>query len=102
MPHTGRKLRSPTNSRIATAASRISRSSWSSSRIWRPRVGEDLVAEGLVDGQVDRTAEVHGWFVLKVEGPEAEAGALRQLAGSSIALDPVAVRVHLIRLHPPN
>jgi hypothetical protein len=54
----------------------------SSRRIERLRVGEDLLAEVLVDrlpgDKVDRTTEESGELVLKVEEPDAQAGVRLQ------------------------
>lgn len=64
-------LRPSTNSRIAVAASRISRSSRSSRCIEGLCVGEDLLAKVLVDGlardEVDPAAEEGRQLVLEVE-----------------------------------
>ncbi len=84
---------------IATAASRISRSSKSSRRIERLRVGEHLLADVLVDrltgDEVDRSAEDGCELVLKIKQPEAQAGiGLQHVEQVDIAVLPVLVASH--------
>lgn len=60
----------------------------------RLRVGEDLLAEVLVDRlarhKVDRTAEERGELVLEVEEPEAQAGVrLQDVEQVDVAVGPV-------------